>query len=139
INDRSSNTADVRSAPGLIVDGRSLVGQSDHLFNFQLGFQDPENGLSVTALLNYASNRVLFAEGTDALAIAVEEDVPLSLDLIARKDFTFYGGEYNVTLAGRNLAGQDFRSFREDDFGNTADFFTYGRDPRIEVSLSARF
>ncbi|MEM0930093.1 MAG: TonB-dependent receptor [Pseudomonadota bacterium] len=139
INNRTNNTPDVRNASGLIVDGRSLVGQSDHLFNFQIGFQDPENGLTVTALLNYASDRVLFAEGTDALAIAVEEDVPISLDLVARKDFSIYGGEFNFTVAGRNLLGEDFRAFREDDFGNEADFFSYGRDPRIEMSLSARF
>lgn len=42
----------------LFRDGASLVGQSDHLVNAQLGLEDTEMLSQVTLLVNYASERV---------------------------------------------------------------------------------
>ncbi|MEM9234260.1 MAG: TonB-dependent receptor, partial [Pseudomonadota bacterium] len=67
-------------ASQVVRDGRPLVGQSDHLFNLQLGYENVDTGTRVTALVNYASERVLFAEAnaSDSTPPAIVEQPPVS-------------------------------------------------------------
>ena len=50
------------SAAGRIEDGRQLQGQSEHLFNLQLGLSNNDTGSEMNVLLNYASERIRSGE-----------------------------------------------------------------------------
>ncbi|ADM09769.1 TonB-dependent receptor [Parvularcula bermudensis HTCC2503] len=139
LNNRVDNTPLVVDATDFVVDGRSLVGQSDHLFNFQLGVENVDTGASVTGLLNYASERVLFAEGNDASALAVLEQPPVTLDLVINQPLEVSGGTYDLGIKVQNILGDDFDAYREDDAGTKATFFEYDKGTKFSVSLSRDF
>ncbi len=134
-------TARPRPATQVINDGRQLVGQSDHLFNFQLGIEDPETNLKATLLLNYASERVVFAEAFagESSPPAVVEQPPVSLDFVYSQDVEIAGGIYGLGLKVQNILGEDFNTFREDNAGTVNPFLEYDQGTEFSVSLSREF
>ncbi|MCQ8185051.1 TonB-dependent receptor domain-containing protein [Parvularcula maris] len=131
---------------------RSLVGQSDHLFNFQLGLENPDTNFRATLLLNFASDRILFGEeptaGGGALP-SVIEDVPTELDFVFGRNFEVFDRTLDVGFSVRNILGEEFNAFR--DFGPDAiaddnpfadgvvPFLAYDRGRIFNASLSVEF
>ncbi|MEM9838291.1 MAG: TonB-dependent receptor [Pseudomonadota bacterium] len=136
-------TPRVRPAEGAITDGRPLQGQSDHLVNLQLGLENVNNGARATLLLNWADDRILFAEEpTSAGGIinpAVLEEPPLTLDLVMSKPFEVRGGQYTFGLKVNNILADDFRAYREDGEGVELDFLQFDRGRVITASLRRDF
>jgi outer membrane receptor protein involved in Fe transport len=139
---RSTGTiaARERNASDFLVEGHQLEGQSNHLANIQLGIENVENGATLTALLNYASDRTLLIgqaqqNGTDR----VVEDVPLLLDLVYSRPFELKGGEWNLGFKVQNILGEEFNAFREDSTGRELPFIAYDRGRIVTLSLSAEF
>ena len=138
-NNQGTFVPTVNNGEGFIVEGRSLQGQSDHLFNIQLGIQEPSSGMSVTALINYASERVLFAEGPDENSIAVLEQPPVSLDLVVKQDIEIMGATYGLGIEVQNILRDDFETYRIDDNGVERPFLQYDRGVKFGASLSRTF
>jgi outer membrane receptor protein involved in Fe transport len=109
-------TAEFGEVPALSVfaDGDPLVGQSDHIANFQIGFEDFDKTQQAFILLNYASERVTtrgFANPD------VVEDPGLRVDFVARTDIGFRSIPLEVQLEVRNIFGRDNFEFQENDTG----------------------
>ncbi|MEO0882959.1 MAG: TonB-dependent receptor [Pseudomonadota bacterium] len=133
-------TPEFVDAASVIVDGRALQGQSDHLFNLQIALENPDINGKAALLLNYASERIRQTENLDGItpeAIAagnfgpaVIEQVPVLLDFVASRDFTTFGTTWNLELAVRNLIGDDYEATQDFSDGTVGlfDVFDLGRE-----------
>ncbi|MDB5683683.1 MAG: TonB-dependent receptor [Sphingomonas bacterium] len=102
------------SASGLFRDGAPLTGQSDHVANFQLGFEDVDRLSQITVLVNYASERVTNRgpiQGSNRQPDIIEKP-GLRLDLVARQGLEFYGREIELKFEARNLTGTRYQEFQ---------------------------
>ncbi|WP_308223067.1 TonB-dependent receptor domain-containing protein [Sphingomonas sp. J344] len=125
----------------LFDDGAPLVGQSDHLVNFQIGFEDTASLSQLTVLFNYASERVTnrgpVVEGVRLPDIV--EKPGLTIDLVARQGFELAGAEFELKFEGRNLTKtryQEYQTFPDDV---RVDTNTYDVGRKFSLSLSAKF
>ena len=128
-------TPNVVDASGVIVDGRPLQGQSDHLFNLQLALEDPDTNGKAALLLNYASERIRQTENlsgippafieSGTIPPAVIENVPVLLDFVASRDFESFGRTWNLEFAVRNLIGDDYEATQSFSDGTVGDFDVY--------------
>jgi outer membrane receptor protein involved in Fe transport len=92
------------SATDYFRDGTPLTGQSDHLVNLQLGFENTERLSQQTILLNFASNRVVSRglNGTVPLPDVIEKP-GVSVDVVLREGVKVAGKQVELKFEGRNL------------------------------------
>ncbi|WP_370337731.1 TonB-dependent receptor domain-containing protein [Parvularcula marina] len=138
-NSQGMFVPDTGDAAGRITDGRKLQGQSDHLFNLQLGIENIDTGTKLTGLVNYASERVLFAETVGGTGPAVLEQPPVSFDLVFSQDVEFMSADYGLGISVKNILGEDYSAYREDISGADAPFLEYDRGTKFSISLSRDF
>jgi outer membrane receptor protein involved in Fe transport len=125
----------------LFRDGAPLVGQSDHLVNFQLGLEDTQSLSQLTLLVNYASDRVTnrgpVAEGGGTRLPDLIERPGVRFDIVARQGFTVGGGEFELKFEARNLLRTGYREFQ--DFENRRVFVNrYDLGRIFSLGISAR-
>ncbi len=123
-------------ASNLFVDGVPLTGQSDHLVNFQMSFEDTERLQQFTVLLNYASERVT-SRGTSGLPDIIEEP-GLTVDIVARQGFDLLGNDLELKLEARNIFGRPNEEFQTDGV-NRVEINSYERGTELAASLSLTF
>ncbi len=111
----------------LFRDGAPLTGQSDHLINLQLGYEDQDNGTQVTALFNYASERVTNRGPSLLGGTGFQPDIferpGIRLDLVARQSTEFLGRKIEIKAEGRNLTGTRYQEFQ-----------TFANGRRVEIN-----
>jgi hypothetical protein len=104
-----------RPATDFVVDGSRLQGQSEHLANLQLGWQDDNARSQATLLATYASER------TSARAPAGQpdfvQDPGINLDLVFKKGFDVRGREFTFDFKAQNLLNEDFDEFQSGNDG----------------------
>ncbi|MDJ0978600.1 MAG: TonB-dependent receptor [Erythrobacter sp.] len=116
-------------------EGNPLVGQSDHVANFQIGFEDFEKTQQAFFLFNYASERVT----TRGFATPdVVEDPGLTVDFVARSDISPLGLPVEVSLEVRNIFGRDNFEFLENETGRI-EVNTFEVGTRVQLGVQARF
>jgi len=116
-------------------DGNPLVGQSDHVANFQIGFEDLEKTQQAFVLLNYASERVT----TRGFATPdVVEDPGLTVDFVARTDIGTIGVPLELSLEVRNIFGRDNFEFLENETGRI-EVNTFEVGTRFQLGIQAKF
>ncbi len=123
---------------GRIEDGRALQGQSEHLVNFQIGFEDVEKQSRATILVNWASERIRETENLQNNQAAVFERPPVTLDFVWSRTFEKLGGEWEAGFAVRNILGDDYEAVQDIASGE-ADFDTYELGREVSISLKRRF
>lgn len=123
-------------ATNFFRDGVPLTGQSDHLVNLQLGFEDTDRVSQFTVLLNYASERVT-SRGTAALPDIVE-DPGLRLDFVARQGIEMLGTDLELKFEARNLTGRDHFEFQSNGT-DRIEINTYDVGRSFSFSVSAEF
>lgn len=131
----------VLAAPLVVRDGSPMQGQSDHLANLSLGLE-AANGDQLTLLLGYASERIA-ARGTfDAAGVqrqpALMQDPGLTLDLVARKNFTLWDVPMSLSLEARNLLGEQYHEYQQLG-GGRVDVNRYQLGRSVGASLQANF
>lgn len=101
-------------------DGAPLTGQSDHLVNLQLGYEDKENETQATLLFNYASDRVTNRGPSLLTGVGFQPDIiekpGIRVDFVARQTVDFMGTRVELKGEARNLTGtkyQEFQTFSE--------------------------
>lgn len=118
-----------------IVDGSRLQGQSEHLANLQLGWEDDTARSQATVIVNYASERSS-ARGLPGEPDLIQEP-GVSLDFVYRKDLEYAGHELGLSVELRNLLGTEFDEYQE--LGNKIRINNYELGSSATVSLTARF
>lgn len=134
-----TDTAGVPIAASLVFnDGAKLTGQSDHIVNVQIGFEDSESLSQQTLMLTYASNRISNRFSYQGTPIDFIEEPGLRLDFVARQGFTVAGKELEVKFEARNLTGENYEEFQEFN-GTRVDRNTYDIGRSFSLGLSAKF
>lgn len=104
-----------RPATDFVIDGSRLQGQSEHIANLQLGWQDEMAKSQLTLLVNYSSER------SSARAPAGQPDFVqepgVNLDLVYKKGFSIAGRELKFDFKAQNLLGEDFDEFQSGSNG----------------------
>lgn len=125
----------------LFDDGAPLVGQSDHLVNLQVGFEDTESLSQLTVLFNYASERVTnrgpVVEGVRLPDII--ERPGIRLDVVARQGFAVGGAEFELKFEARNLTKTRYQEFQTFSNDVRVDTNTYNVGRTFTLGLSAKF
>lgn len=122
-----------------IEDGSRLQGQSEHVANLQLGWEDDTDRSQATLILNYVSERIT-ARGAGQAGNREPDyvqDPGVFLDFVYRQDFDLWGRELGLALEARNLLGTDFDEFQE--LGNKIRINNYDIGTSYSASLTARF
>jgi outer membrane receptor protein involved in Fe transport len=148
-SDVQVSTGDTIVSPGntapqpanfFIADGSRLQGQSDHVANLQLGWEDDTDRSQATLIVNYVSERIT-ARGAGAAGNREPDYIQepgVFLDFVYRKDFTVVDRDIGLALEFRNLLNTDYDEFQE--FGSDrirVNKYELGRS--ASVSLTARF
>lgn len=120
-------------------DGVPLTGQSDHIFNLQIGLENDDRLSQQTFLISYASDRVVSRglNGTPPQPDVVERP-GWQLDFVMREGITVFGQELEFKAEVRNILGTDHLEYQEAD-GNRLDINSYREGTSFGVSLSANF
>lgn len=118
-----------------VVDGSRLQGQSDHVANLQLGWEDDTARSQATLILNYVSERTS-ARGRPGEPDLVQ-DPGVFLDFVYRKDFEVMGRELGLGIELRNLLRTDYDEYQE--LGQKVRVNNYDLGASATVSLTARF
>ncbi len=129
-------SGEVRPASDLFRDGQPLTGQSDHVANLQIGFQDQDSLSEQTLLLNYASNRST-QRGPNGQPDLVEKP-GLRLDLVIRQGFSLGGVNLEAKIEARNLTNtkyQEFQTLNDSRIDNN----TYVLGRTFQLGVSAKF
>ncbi|KTT73619.1 TonB-dependent receptor domain-containing protein [Sphingomonas endophytica] len=127
----------------LFRDGAPMTGQSDHLVNLQLGYEDKDNGTQVTALFNYASDRVTNRGpsllGGSGFQPDIVERPGIRLDLVARQQTEFLGRKIEIKAEGRNLTGTRYQERQIFDSGNVVNVNNYRLGRVFTLGASVTF
>ena len=126
------------SAAGRIEDGRQLQGQSEHLFNLQLGLSNNDTGSEMNVLLNYASERIRSGESIADGLPAIIEQPPMTVDFVYSRPVDLGGAEYELSFNASNIFGDDFEAYQQGG-GVTVDVDTYSLGPSISFGISREF
>lgn len=130
--------------PGASVfeNGRALQGQSKHLFNLQLGVEDPDKESKATILVNWASSRIRQVElvlGANDIVPRVIEEPPVTVDFVWSRRFENIGGMWQVGLEVRNILGDDYKATQTFSDGSVTQYDVYPLGRKISASLKKEF
>jgi len=100
-------------AENYLFDGSRLQGQSEHVVNLQLGWEDPIATEQGTFILNYVSERSS-ARGRPGEPDLVQEP-GVTLDFVFRREFDAYGKPVTFSFKANNLLDEDY--FEHQEFG----------------------
>jgi outer membrane receptor protein involved in Fe transport len=127
-------TGSVVSAPSFIVVGSQLQGQSEHVANLQLGFEDDVS--QGTLLLTYVSERSS-ARGPEGQPDIIQEP-GVMLDFVYRRDFESWGQDFTIKFKAGNLLDEDYLEHQTLGGGEViVNQYDLGRS--FSVDLSTKF
>jgi TonB-dependent receptor len=120
-----------------VQDGDQLQGQSEHLLNFQAGFEDEAMGLQATFLVNYASERISTRGRPGFPDLIVDPGV--TLDFTLRKTWISANAvETEFGFEARNLLGTDYDEFQKLGTGTVINN-RYALGQTFSISLRRRY
>ncbi len=123
-------------ATNYIIDGSRLQGQSEHVFNVQLGWEDPIASSQGTLILTYVSERSS-ARGRPGEPDFLQEPGTM-LDFVYRKDFDAYGRPLSLTFKAQNLLDEDYLEHQEFGGGEVI-INQYKLGVAYSIGLSTKF
>lgn len=125
-----------RPASDFLFDGDRLQGQSQHLANLQVGWQDDVAKSQATLLATYASERTT-ARAPGILPDFTQEPGTM-LDFVYKKGFDLRGREFGFDFKVQNILGTDFKEFQRGN-GGYVQVNQYDLGTSISLGLSAEF
>jgi hypothetical protein len=123
-------------AENFIIDGSRLQGQSEHVFNFQIGWEDPEAASQGTLILTYVSERSS-ARGRPGEPDFVQEPGAI-LDFVYRKELDAWGQPVTFSFKANNLLGEEYLEHQEFGGGEVI-VNRYDLGTTYSMGLSTRF
>lgn len=124
-----------RPASDYIIDGSRMQGQSEHLANLQLGWEDEVARSQATILVTYVSERSS-ARGRPGEPDLIQEP-GVMLDFVYRKDFDWMGRDMGLGIEVRNLLDEQYLEYQE--LGNRITANAYDLGMSGSISLTTRF
>lgn len=119
-------------------DGAPLTGQSEHVANFQVGFEDSDHLSQQTLLINYASKRVTSRGLANTGQPDIFEQPGFRIDLVLREAIKVAGRDFELKFEARNLTGRKYLEFQE-AAGNRVDVNSYDVGRVFTLSASTTF
>ncbi|HEY9234941.1 MULTISPECIES: TonB-dependent receptor domain-containing protein [Phenylobacterium] len=119
-------------------DGAPLTGQSRHMANLEIGFEDSKGLSQQTLMLNYASKRVTSRGLANTGQPDIYEYPGLSLDLVLRQGIEVAGHEVELKFEARNLTGRKYKEYQETD-GARVNVNTYQLGRIFSLSAKTTF
>ncbi len=114
------STADVTGINGANPEtSRTMQGQSPYVFNAGLQYMNKDNGLTISANINRAGNRIAFASSENDPAIWEKGRTFLDLQIAQ----SFLKNKLELKLNIQNLLAQDL-IFYQNQYKNTAEYGT---------------
>jgi outer membrane receptor protein involved in Fe transport len=128
----------LRPAGDYILDGSRLQGQSRHIANLQVGWEDEAARSQATLLLNYASERVLARGNVSSGQPDFVEKPGLFLDAVYRREMDLAGHGLTLSLEARNLLATRHQEYQQFG-GGRVDVNVYDLGRTCSVGVTARF
>ena len=125
-------------AAGRIEDGRRLQGQSEHLFNLQIGLLNESANSEMNLLVNYVSERIRSGEVLARNLPAILEQPPTTVSLVWNKGFEMGSGEYEFSLGIDNIFAEGYEAYQERG-GDKVLVDTYNNGTIFSFGLKRRF
>lgn len=119
-------------------DGAPLTGQSEHVANLQIGFEDSDHLSQQTLLINYASKRVTSRGLANTGQPDIFEHPGFRIDLVLREGIEVMGRDIELKFEARNLTGRKYEEYQE-TAGNRVDVNTYKVGRVFTLSASTTF
>jgi TonB-dependent receptor len=123
-------------ASDYLTNGLPLTGQSDHIANLEIGFEDTDTLSQQTLLLSYASDRVT-SRGAGGQPDIVERP-GLRLDFVARGAVRLFNIDAELKVEARNLTRTRYQEFQQSG-DNRIYYNRYRNGTTISVGLTANF
>lgn len=125
-----------RPAQDFIIDGTRLQGQSEHVANLQVGWQDDELNEQATLIVTYASERSS-ARGRPGAPDFTQEPGVL-MDFVYQRGFVIGGRDFSFSFKAANLLDEDFSEFQQLGGGHV-DVNRYDLGQSVSLGLKAAF
>ena len=132
---------DVRLAESFFVDGRALQGQSDHIVNFQLGYEDFEAQSRAFFLVNWSSERIRqvgLITGQDAVPDTVER-LPVTVDFVYSRSFEKWGGEWDLSARIGNILNDRYEATSDGAENTSVPIDVYDLGTTFSIGLKRSF
>ena len=124
---------------GRIEDGRRLQGQSEHLFNLQLGLINEAANSEMNLLINYVSERIRSGEVLARNLPAILEQPPTTVNFVWNKGFGGQDGDdFEFSLNVENIFQEGYEAYQERG-SDRIDVDTYDQGTIISIGLKRRF
>jgi len=107
----SNVTPNTAVASNFFVDGRSLQGQSDHIVNFQFGYEDYELESRLTLLFNWSSERIRqvgLIQGTNVPDVV--ERLPMTVDFVYGRKVALGGSPFQLQAKISNILNDGYEA-----------------------------
>ncbi len=122
------------NAAGFVEDGRALQGQSEHLFNVQIGYETFDGRQRGALLYNYTGERTrAVANLSDSLPEIIEE-VPSSLDFVYSRTVEIADADWDFGFSVRNILGDGYEATQSDG-DTTLPVDTYDVGTTFSISI----
>jgi outer membrane receptor protein involved in Fe transport len=123
-------------ASNFIIDGTRLQGQSEHVANFQLGWEDPTGASQGTLIVTYVSERSS-ARGRPGEPDFLQEPGVI-MDFVYRRELDLFGQELSLNFKAQNLLDEEYLEHQMFGGGEViVNRYDLGRS--YSVGLSTRF
>jgi len=124
-------------ATNFIIDGSRLQGQSEHVANLQIGWEDPEAKSQGTLIVTYVSERSS-ARGRPGEPDFIQEP-GVMMDFVYRREVDeVFGRPVTLTLKAQNLLDEDYLEHQEFGGGEVI-INQYDLGTTFSVGASTRF
>ncbi len=123
------------NAAGFIQDGRALQGQSEHLFNVQVGFETFDGRARGALLYNYTGERSRAVANLSDNLPEIVEQVPSSLDFVYSRTVEVANADWDFGFSVRNILGDDYEATQSDgDVVLPVDTYEVGTSFSVSIS-----
>ena len=125
----------VFTADSFVEDGRALQGQSEHLFNVQVGYETFDGRSRGALLYNYTGERTRAVGNLANNTTEIVEEVPNSLDLVFSHTVEFAEADWDLGFSVRNILGDEYAATQSAG-GETINVDTYDVGTSFSLSIS---
>lgn len=122
-------------------DGRALQGQSDHIVNAQIGYEDYEAQSKMFLLFNWNSKRIRqvgLRQGGNDVPDTVER-LPMSLDFVYSRNFEKWGGMWQLSGKVGNILNDDYDATADGANGTFVEVDVYDVGTTFSLGLKRDF